>query len=138
MAAERAYGAALRPEDSPRSWGGHKQPTRRLNGTWELVELPKGRKAIGSRWVFLIKQKSDGSIDLYKGRLVAKGYSQAPGIDFDQVFAPAARLAALCAILAQAALAGKHIESLDISNAYLPQWRIGKRVQSLHEAAQRL
>lgn len=69
--------------------------------------------------MFLIKRKSDGTIDRYKARLVAKGYAQIPGMDFDQVFAPTARLAALQVILAQAALNGEVIESLDISNAYL-------------------
>ncbi|KAG8949046.1 hypothetical protein FRC04_009120 [Tulasnella sp. 424] len=134
IAIERANSAAVRPEDSPRNWteamsrsdadkwleaAETEVEALRRNGTWELVELPEGRKPIGSRWVFLIKRKSDGTIDRYKARLVAKGYAQAPGIDFDQVFAPTARLAALRAILAQAALNGEHIESLDISNAYL-------------------
>jgi hypothetical protein len=89
------------------------------NGTWEYTQLPPDRKAIGSRWVFKIKRNVDGSIDRYKGRLVAKGYSQRPGIDFDEVFSPTAKWAALRTILAQAALEGAHIESVDISNAYL-------------------
>ncbi|KAG8940953.1 hypothetical protein FRC04_004867 [Tulasnella sp. 424] len=110
IAVEKANSAAVRPEDSPRSW--KEAMTRedadkwmeaaekevqalQQNGTWDLVELPKGRKAIGSQWVFLIKWKSDGSIKQYKGQLVAKGYAQAPGVDFDQVFAPTAHLAAL-------------------------------------------
>ncbi|KAG8955677.1 hypothetical protein FRC04_007668 [Tulasnella sp. 424] len=133
-ALEKALSVATRPEDSPRNWkeamarpdaekwldAAEKEvEALRENGTWDLVELPKGRKAIGSRWVFLIKRKSDGTIERYKGRLVAKGFAQAPGVDFDQVFAPTARLAALRTILAQAALAGEHIASLDISNAYL-------------------
>ena len=89
------------------------------NGTWELVQLPEDCKAIGSCWVFLIKRKSDGTIDRYKARLVAKGFAQAPGIDYDEVFAPTTRLASLRAILAQAAINGDHIESIDIANAYL-------------------
>ncbi|KAG8909153.1 hypothetical protein FRC01_007101, partial [Tulasnella sp. 417] len=134
IAREKALSVATRPEDSPRNWreamsrpdadkwmeaAEAEVEALRSNGTWDLVQLPEGRKAIGSRWVFLVKRKSDGSIERYKARLVAKGYAQAPGIDFDQVFAPTARLAALRAILAQAALSGEHIESLDISNAYL-------------------
>ena len=89
------------------------------NGTWELVQLPPGKKAIGSRWVFRIKHKADGTIDVYKARLVTKGYSQHPGIDYDEVFTPTAHWVVLCAILAQGALQGAHIESVDISNAYL-------------------
>src|SRR3954469_22208540 len=47
-----------------------------LNGTWKLIELPAGKKAIGSRWVFKLKHNADGSTDHYKGRLVVKGYNQ--------------------------------------------------------------
>ncbi|CAI7931925.1 unnamed protein product, partial [Closterium sp. NIES-54] len=46
------------------------------NGTWELVELPEGRKAITSKWLFKIKSDADGKIERYKSRLVAKGYQQ--------------------------------------------------------------
>jgi hypothetical protein len=89
------------------------------NGTWELVELPKGPKAIGSKWVFKIKRAADGSVDCYKARLVAKGFSQRPGIDFDETFAPTTKWAALRAIFAIAALEDLELESIDISNAYL-------------------
>src|SRR4051812_32768458 len=47
-----------------------------LNGTWKLIELPAGKKAIGLKWVFRLKHNADGSIGCYKGRLVAKGYNQ--------------------------------------------------------------
>ena len=53
------------------------------NGTWELVELPPGEKAIPSGWVFKTKRTSKGDIERYKGRVVAKGCSQRPGIDYD-------------------------------------------------------
>ena len=66
-----------------------------------------------------MKRKADGTIDRYKAQLVARGDNQRLGIDFDQVFAPTARLGALRSVLALAALAGDHIESIDISNAYL-------------------
>ena len=89
------------------------------NGTWKLAKLPPGRKAIGSRWVFLLKHKKDGSIDRYKGRLVAKGYSQRPGFDFTDTFAPTAKWSALRAILALAALEDLELESIDISSAFL-------------------
>ena len=48
----------------------------KLNQVWKWVDLPKGRKAIGNKWVLKIKRKADGSIERYKARLVAKGYNQ--------------------------------------------------------------
>ncbi|GKE15668.1 ribonuclease H-like domain-containing protein [Tanacetum coccineum] len=56
------------------------------NNTWKLADLPKGRKAIGSKWVFKIKYKSDGKIERYKARLVLKGFNQREGIDFNETF----------------------------------------------------
>ena len=53
------------------------------NKTWELVKLPKGRKAVSCKWVFRVKYDKHGKIDRYKARLVAKGYSQKYGIDYD-------------------------------------------------------
>eukprot|EP00253_Pinus_taeda_P028490 PITA_28490 len=52
------------------------------NEAWDLVELPAGRKPIGSKWVFKKKTNAEGKVEKYKARLVAKGYSQVPGIDF--------------------------------------------------------
>ncbi|XP_020209364.1 uncharacterized protein LOC109794321 [Cajanus cajan] len=52
------------------------------NNTWQLVDLPSGRKPIGCRWVFRVKENPDGSINKYKARLVAKGFHQQPGLDF--------------------------------------------------------
>ena len=58
------------------------------NGTWSLVDLPIGKKAIGTKWVLKLKHKPDGSIERYKARLVVKGYAQEKGIDFEETFAP--------------------------------------------------
>jgi hypothetical protein len=89
------------------------------NGTWKLARLPEGKRAIGSRWVFKIKRNSDGSIDKYKGRIVAKGYAQREGIDYTETFAPTARFGALRTVIALAALEDWELESEDISTAFL-------------------
>ena len=89
------------------------------NGTFELVQLPPGRKAIGSRWVFKVKRNADGSVERFKGRVVAQGFAQRPGFDFTETFAPTPKWAALRAILALAAFEDLHLESVDISSAFL-------------------
>ncbi len=73
------------------------------NGTWEIVDLPPGEKAIGSSWVFRIKRHSDGSIERYKARIVAQGCSQRPGRDFIEVHAPTPRPATIRTTFAIAA-----------------------------------
>jgi hypothetical protein len=97
----------------------HEMEAHLKNGTWELVKLPHGRKAIGSKWVFKVKCNPDGTVERYKARLVAKGFGQRPGVDFDEMFAPTTKWAALRAILALATLENLELESIDISNAYL-------------------
>jgi hypothetical protein len=62
------------------------------NETWELTELPENKTPIGSKWLFKYKFNVDGSIDKYKVRLVAKGYSQKEGIDYDDTFSPVAKI----------------------------------------------
>lgn len=89
------------------------------NKTWTLVDLPYGCKAIGLKWVFRIKRNADGSIKKFKARLVAKGYVQRHGIDFDEVFAPVARIETVRVIIALAASNGWEIHHLDVKTAFL-------------------
>ncbi|PRQ29721.1 putative RNA-directed DNA polymerase [Rosa chinensis] len=62
------------------------------SNTWQLVPPPQGKKAVGCRWVFTVKHNADGSVNRYKARLVAKGFTQTYGIDYDETFAPVAKM----------------------------------------------
>nr|GEU76830.1 ribonuclease H-like domain, reverse transcriptase, RNA-dependent DNA polymerase [Tanacetum cinerariifolium] len=73
------------------------------NNTWELTTLPKGHKAVGLKWVFKTKKDANGNIIKHKARLVAKGYIQKHGIDFEEIFAPVARMETIRLLLAIAA-----------------------------------
>jgi hypothetical protein len=84
------------------------------NGTWELVKLLTGHKAVKSKWVF--KLKADGC---YCTRLVAKGFMQIPGLDYDEPFSPVARFESLHMLLVLAALGDWHIHQMDVKSAFL-------------------
>jgi hypothetical protein len=71
-----------------------------LGGTWKLVPRPAGKKVIGSKWVFKVKHNADGSIERYKGRVIAKGYNQRPGFDYIEIFAPTVRMPTIRVVLA--------------------------------------
>ncbi|XP_019052469.1 PREDICTED: uncharacterized protein LOC109114377 [Nelumbo nucifera] len=73
------------------------------NETWELVNRPQDKDTIGVKWVYKTKLNSDGSTQKLKARLVAKGYSQQYGIDYNEIFAPVARLDTIRALIALAA-----------------------------------
>ncbi|GJY99628.1 zinc finger, CCHC-type containing protein [Tanacetum coccineum] len=89
------------------------------NNTWTLTTLPTNQKAIGLKWVFKTKRDAKGKIIKYKARLVAKGYVQEQGIDFDEVFAPVARIETVRLILALAAYHGWQVHHLDVKSAFL-------------------
>lgn len=89
------------------------------NNTWELVDLPYGRKAIGSKWVYKLKMDENKCIVRWKGRLVAQGFSQKYGIDYDEVFAPTARPATLRLLLSVAGRRKYYVNHYDIKTAFL-------------------
>ena len=86
----------------------------RSNYVWELVDLPKGRKTIGNKWVLKIKRKADGSIERYKARLVAKGYTQQEGINYEETFSPVVRFTSIRLILAIVANLDLELHQMDV------------------------
>ena len=89
------------------------------NGTWHLVKLPAGCAPVGSCWVFCIKHTADGSIEQYKAHLVAQGFSQQPGWDFVESFAPTISLSVVHALFALVAADDLECDSIDSTTAFL-------------------
>jgi hypothetical protein len=89
------------------------------NRTWELVELPARHRAIGLKWVYKIKHNKNGNVVQHKARLVAKGYVQQAGVDFDEVFAPVARLESVRTMLALAVHQRWEVHHMDVKSAFL-------------------
>ena len=97
------------------------------NGTWDLVHLPAGKKAIGCRWVFTVKVNPDGSIARLTTRLVAKGYAQTYGVDYFDTFSPIAKLISIRQFISLVATLGWDLYQLDIKNAFL-HWDLEEEV----------
>jgi len=89
------------------------------NNTWTLVPLPAGRKPISCKWVFKIKQGANGEVECYKARLVARGFTQTYGVDYNETFAPVAKFTSIRSILALAALEDMDIHQMDVKIAFL-------------------
>src|SRR4051812_14959001 len=89
------------------------------NNTWELVPLPAGKRAVGCKWVYTVKQTPEGKVDRYKAMLVAKGYSQTYGIDYDETFAPVAKMSTVRMLVSCAANFDLALHQLDVKNAFL-------------------
>ena len=111
-----SYAEAMRSENADEWMKAYQYEIDALhkNDTWDLVDLPTGRKAVKSKWVH--KHKTDGR---YRARVVAKGFTQIPGIDYDETFSPVARFESLRLLLALAALEDWEIHQLDVKSAFL-------------------
>ena len=89
------------------------------NNTWELVDLPRGAKPIGCKWIFKKKLNLDGSIDKYKARLVAKGFTQKQNIDYFDTYAPVTRISSIRILIALASIYKLYIHQMDVKTAFL-------------------
>jgi len=90
-----------------------------LNKTWSVESLPPDKNVVGCKWVFTIKYNPDGTVERYKARLVAQGFTQQEGIDFLDTFSPVAKLTSAKMMLGLAAITGWTLTQMDVSDAFL-------------------
>ncbi|RVW48516.1 Retrovirus-related Pol polyprotein from transposon TNT 1-94 [Vitis vinifera] len=88
------------------------------NDTWALVPLPEGKKTVGCRWVFSIKHKTDGSVERYKVRLIAKGYTQTYGVDYQETLSPIVKLNTVRVLISLAANLDWPLHQFDVKNVF--------------------
>ncbi|KAM1425821.1 hypothetical protein TB2_017749 [Malus domestica] len=89
------------------------------NKTWSITKLPKGMRAVGCRWVYKTKFKSDGSVERHKARLVARGFTQTYGINYKETFAPVAKMNSVRVLLSVAVNHDWPLYQMDVKNAFL-------------------
>jgi hypothetical protein len=89
------------------------------NNTWDLVARPPGTNIVSGKWIFKHKLHPDGTLDRYKARWVVCGFTQRPGIDFDETFSPVVKPATVRTVLSLALSRQRPVHQLDVKNAFL-------------------
>ena len=89
------------------------------NDVWEIVPIPEGKSMVTSRWLYKLKHAADGSVEKYKARFVARGFSQVEGIDYDETFVSVAQYTFIKALISIAAEMGWKIHQMDVKTAFL-------------------
>jgi hypothetical protein len=89
------------------------------NGTWELVPRPQSSNVVTSKWVFTHKLRADGTLDRYKARWVLRGFTQRPGVDYDETFSSVVKPGTVRTVLATAVSRNWPIQQLGVKNAFL-------------------
>ena len=89
------------------------------NDVWDVVPRPEGKSVVTSKWIYKIKHAIDGSIEKYKARFVAHGFSQKEEIDYEETFSPVARYTSIRSVLALATIMKWKIHKMDVKTAFL-------------------
>jgi hypothetical protein len=89
------------------------------NRTWELADLPRGHRAITLKWMFKLKRDEASVVIKHKDRLMARGFMQQEGVDFNYAFDPVARMKSVRLLLALAAQEGRRVHHMDIKSVFL-------------------
>ena len=89
------------------------------NNTWDITNLPTGKSIVSCKWLFSVKYHANGSVERYKARLVARGYTQSYGIDYEETFVPVAKLNTIRVLLSLATNCDWLLFQLDVKNVFL-------------------
>jgi Reverse transcriptase (RNA-dependent DNA polymerase) len=89
------------------------------NDTWDMVPRPSGKNVVGCKWVYSVKHNPKEKVDRFKAQLVAKGYTQIYGVDYEQTFAPVAKMNTARTLISCAVKLGWDLCQLDVKNAFL-------------------
>ncbi|KAL0462752.1 UNVERIFIED_CONTAM: Retrovirus-related Pol polyprotein from transposon TNT 1-94 [Sesamum latifolium] len=117
----RTYGEVI-SDINPNKWlevMKSKMDSMGSNQVWTLVNLPKGFRPVGCKWVYKRKLGADGEVTAFKARLVVKGYTQRPGVDFEETYSPAAMAKPIRILLVIAAWYDYEIWQMDVKTAFL-------------------
>ena len=87
------------------------------NDVWDIVPKPEGKSVVSSKWIYKIKHTTDGSIEKYKARFVARGFSQKEGIDYEETFALVARYTSIRAIMALVSMMKWNLHQMDVKTS---------------------
>ena len=89
------------------------------NNTWDITDLPNRKSTVSCKWLFSMKCHANGSVERYKARLVARGYTQSYGIDYEETFATAAKLNTIQVLVSRATNYDWPLFQLDVKNGFL-------------------
>jgi hypothetical protein len=92
------------------------------NDTWDLIPLPKGRKLVRCKWVYITKYASDGSVERHKDRLVGKGFFQVEGTDYNETFSPVAKTNSIHLVLPLVASHKWEVHQMDVKSYFLNEY----------------